>query len=344
MALNSASDGGWRRDRPAPRRCRLRPVVWNPHTDMNPVLLKPNTDVGAQVIVHGRAIGNMMQAATMNSSRKLLAGRSGVPRPPYRRICKVVVVEGAGSPAEINLRDNDIANMGFAEAADCPVIIIADIDRRWRVRHLVGRWSCCLLPSRRECKDSSSNRFRGDIGLLQPGLDWLERRTGKPVLGVLPYLHGLHLESAGRTRQVVVPGAGSAASAGGCAIAAAHPATIPISTRCACIPMSACGLSRQASPMPPADLIILQAARTCAVTSPGCGRMAGKALFTGICATADALIGICGGFQMLGPVHPRSSGAWRRGRRERWFGPAGHGDRAEAGKTAAPRQGKVSAC
>jgi adenosylcobyric acid synthase len=106
-----------------------------------------------------------------------------------------IIVEGAGSPAEINLRDNDIANMGYAEAVDCPVLLIADIDRGGVFAHLVGTLELLSESERARVAGFVINRFRGDIALLQSGLDWLEARTGKPVFGVLPYLHGLHLEA-----------------------------------------------------------------------------------------------------------------------------------------------------
>jgi adenosylcobyric acid synthase len=193
MALNSAvtADGGeiGRAQAVQAQACRLEP-----HTDMNPVLLKPNTDVGAQVIVHGRAIGNMDAQRYHEFKPQLLAAVLE----SHVRLAKeyeVVVVEGAGSPAEINLRDNDIANMGFAEAADCPVVIVADIDRGGVFAHLVGTLELLSVSEQARVKGFVINRFRGDIALLQPGLDWLEQRTGKPVLGVLPYLHGLHLEA-----------------------------------------------------------------------------------------------------------------------------------------------------
>lgn len=193
MALNSAvtADGGeiGRAQAAQAMACRIAPT-----TDMNPVLLKPNTDVGAQVIIQGHAIGNMdaldyhaykatAQAAVLDS---------------FGRLChqyEAVIVEGAGSPAEINLRANDIANMGFAEAVDCPVIIVADIDRGGVFAHLVGTLDLLSASEQARVKGFVINRFRGDIALLQNGLDWLEERTGKPVLGVLPYLHGLQLEA-----------------------------------------------------------------------------------------------------------------------------------------------------
>src|SRR3989338_4455602 len=193
MALNSAvtGDGGeiGRAQAVQAQAARLAP-----HTDMNPVLLKPNSDTGAQVIIHGHAIGNMealeyhqykstARAAVLESHRRLSEQYA------------VIVVEGAGSPAEINLRAGDIANMGFAEAVDCPVILIADIDRGGVFAHLVGTLALLSASEQARVAGFVINRFRGDLALLQPGLDWLEQHTGKPVIGVLPYLRDLHLEA-----------------------------------------------------------------------------------------------------------------------------------------------------
>ena len=193
MALNSAvtSDGGeiGRAQAVQAQAARLAP-----HTDMNPVLLKPNSDTGAQVIIHGHAIGNM-HALEYHEYKS--TARNAVLESHQRlgEQYSVVVVEGAGSPAEINLRENDIANMGFAETVDCPVIIIADIDKGGVFAHLVGTLALLSVSEQARVVGFVINRFRGDMSLLQPGLDWLEQRTGKPVIGVLPYLHGLHLEA-----------------------------------------------------------------------------------------------------------------------------------------------------
>ena len=165
-----------------------------PHTDMNPVLLKPNTDTGAQVIIHGKAVATM-DAKNYHDYKRI--AREAV-LASYRRlqaIYQCIVVEGAGSPAEINLRQNDIANMGFAEAVDCPVILIADIDRGGVFAHIIGTLELLSESERARICGFVINRFRGDISLLQDGLDWLEDYTGKPVIGVLPYLQGLHLEA-----------------------------------------------------------------------------------------------------------------------------------------------------
>lgn len=193
MALNSAVtvDGGeiGRAQAVQAQACGLAPRI-----DFNPVLLKPSTDVGAQVIVHGHVVASM-DARDYHAYKRIAFDAVMA---SHRRLAdsyEVVMVEGAGSPAEINLRDRDIANMGYAEAVDCPVLLVADIDRGGVFAHLVGTLAL-LAPSERErIAGFVINRFRGDLTLLQPGLDWLERYTGKPVLGVLPYLHGLHLEA-----------------------------------------------------------------------------------------------------------------------------------------------------
>ncbi|QWT46770.1 cobyric acid synthase [Azospira inquinata] len=165
-----------------------------PHTDFNPVLLKPNSDTGAQVIIHGKVVTDLDARAYHAYKPRAMAAVLA----SYGRLCaryQAVLVEGAGSPAEINLRDRDIANMGFAEAVDCPVILVGDIDRGGVFAHLVGTLDLLSPSERARVRGFVINRFRGDLSLLQPGLDWLEARTGKPVLAVLPYLHGLYLDA-----------------------------------------------------------------------------------------------------------------------------------------------------
>ena len=193
MALNSAVtvDGGeiGRAQAVQAQACGIEP-----HSDMNPILLKPNSDVGAQIIVHGHAVGNMQARAYHDYKATAMEAVLE----SYARLCAqydVILVEGAGSPAEINLRDRDIANMGFAEAVDSPVLLIADIDRGGVFAHLVGTLALLSASEQARVVGFVINRFRGDQELLDPGLAWLTEYTGKPVMGVLPYLHGLHLEA-----------------------------------------------------------------------------------------------------------------------------------------------------
>lgn len=193
MALNSAvtEDGGeiGRAQALQAQACFLKP-----HTDMNPILLKPSSDTGAQVIIHGHAISHM-DAVKYHDYKKVAMDAVMQSHGRLEEQYQVVVVEGAGSPAEINLRANDIANMGFAEKADCPVIIIADIDKGGVFAHLVGTLDLLSETEQHRVIGFVINKFRGDIALLEPGLDWLEERTGKPVIGVIPYLPGLHLDA-----------------------------------------------------------------------------------------------------------------------------------------------------
>ncbi|MCU8000293.1 cobyric acid synthase [Shewanella sp. SM95] len=198
MALNSAVtiDGG-----EIGRAQALQAVACylEPHTDFNPILLKPSSDTGAQIIVHGKALTTLEASAFFGpKSKDYKAMALGAVLESFERLTaqyQTIVVEGAGSPAEINLREGDIANMGFAEAVDCPVIIIADIDKGGVFAHLVGTLALLSESEQARVKGFVINRFRGDISLLQSGLDWLEAYTSKPVLGVLPYLHDLHLDA-----------------------------------------------------------------------------------------------------------------------------------------------------
>ncbi|BBN80711.1 cobyric acid synthase [Pseudoalteromonas sp. A25] len=163
-------------------------------TDFNPILLKPNSDTGAQVIIHGRAISNM-EAAKYHDYKKVAMQAVLASHQRLKAQYQAILVEGAGSPAEINLRENDIANMGFACEVNCPVIIVADIDKGGVFAHLVGTLALLSEAEQALVKGFVINRFRGDIGLLQSGLDWLEAHTNKPVLGVMPYLHSLNLDA-----------------------------------------------------------------------------------------------------------------------------------------------------
>ena len=295
MALNSAvtADGGeiGRAQAAQARACGLPP-----HTDMNPVLLKPNSDTGAQVIIHGHSIGNMQaldyQAYKSTARAAVLAS--------YQRLSaqyQTVIVEGAGSPAEINLREGDIANMGFAEAVDCPVILIADIDRGGVFAHLVGTLALLSESEQARVKGFVINRFRGDIRLLQSGLDWLEARTGKPVLGVLPYLTGLHLEAedalprdAKQTQgpfNIIVP-------------ALPHISNHTDFDALRYNPRVNLQFIAPHSPPPPADLIILPGSKSVRTDVVWLKQQGWDSAIDKHLRYGGKIIAICGGLQMLG--------------------------------------------
>ena len=157
-----------------------------PTTDMNPVLLKPQSEIGAQVVVQGKIWGNAKareyQALKGELLPKVLES--------FQRLGEqvdLVIVEGAGSPAEINLRAGDIANMGFAEAADLPVLLVADIDRGGVIAALVGSHAVLGEAEARRVAGYVVNKFRGDVSLFDDGLAIITARTGWPALGVVPF-------------------------------------------------------------------------------------------------------------------------------------------------------------
>lgn len=296
MALNSAVtvDGG---EIGRAQAAQAQAAGVPPHTDFNPVLLKPNSDTGAQVIVHGHAIGNMdavgyhaykhvaMEAVLASHAR--LAGQYDA-----------LVVEGAGSPAEINLRERDIANMGYAEAVDCPVVLVADIDRGGVFAHLVGTLALLSESERARVVGFVINRFRGDIALLQPGLDWLERETGKPVLGVLPYLHGLVLEA-----EDALPRHRSGRPQS--ALRVAVPALPRISNHTdldalRLHPEVDCIFVGPSDVFPPCDLIVLPGSKSTRADLAWLRAQGWDEAILRHVRYGGRVIGICGGMQMLG--------------------------------------------
>lgn len=193
MALNSAvtADGG---EIGRAQALQAAAAKIAPTTDMNPILIKPESDQRAQIIVHGK----QLQAMDASDYQQYKSRALDFVLESFSRLSErhdVIVVEGAGSPAEINLRENDIANMGFAEAVDCPVLLVADIDRGGVFASTVGTLQLLSESEQKRICGVVINKFRGDIGLLIPGLEWLEKQIDKPVLGVLPYLHNLHLDA-----------------------------------------------------------------------------------------------------------------------------------------------------
>ncbi len=164
----------------------------NPHTDMNPVLLKPNSDTGSQIVVQGRPVGNMSiseyDAYKPTAFKKIWESFDRL-----RQAYEFIVIEGAGSISEINLKKNDIANLRIATMARCPVILVADIDRGGVFAQIVGTIELLEPLERSYVKGIIINKFRGDIDILKPGIDFIEQRTGMPVLGVLPWFSDISL-------------------------------------------------------------------------------------------------------------------------------------------------------
>ena len=163
-----------------------------PDVRMNPVLIKPEADTRSQVVILGEA-DRVLSSAVWHERRPLLW--SAIERSLHSLLdeFEVVVIEGAGSPAEINLRHSDVANMSVALAArdhvgDCPVMLVSDIDRGGSFAHLLGTCECLAADERALVRGFVLNRFRGDASLLAPGPQWLEGRTGVPTVGIVPML------------------------------------------------------------------------------------------------------------------------------------------------------------
>lgn len=158
-----------------------------PTVAMNPILLKPTNDIGSQVIVNGEVIGNMSARDYFAYKKKLVPDILAA----YHRLeeqADIIVIEGAGSPAEINLKENDIVNMGLAELLNAPVLIAGDIDRGGVFAQLLGTQLLLEEAERRRVKGFIINKFRGDASILAPGIRMLEERGGVPVVGVVPYM------------------------------------------------------------------------------------------------------------------------------------------------------------
>lgn len=296
MALNSAVtvDGG---EIGRAQALQAQAAGLAPRIDFNPVLLKPSSDRRAQVIIHGHAITDLDARAYHDYKRTAMAAVLE----SWKRLTAefdCVLVEGAGSPAEVNLRDRDIANMGFAEAVDIPVILVGDIDRGGVLAHLSGTLNLLAPTERARTQGLVINRFRGDIGLLQPGLDWLEQYTGKPVLGVLPYLHGLFLDA----EDAIARHSERVGEAKLTVVALALPRTAnhndldPLRLH----PEVDFRWIGPGQPLPPCDLIVLPGSKAVRADLAWLRAQNHEAAIKRHLRYGGKVIGLCGGYQMLG--------------------------------------------
>ena len=270
-----------------------------PTVDMNPVLIKPQTDIGAQVIIQGKVAGNFSAAEYHAYKRTAL---SAVRESYYRlrRCWDLIVIEGAGSPAEINLRKNDIVNMRVARMARAPVILVADIDRGGVFASLLGTMQLLTPPEAARVKGFVINKFRGDSTLLTPGLAHIKKRTGVKVIGVVPYFKDIYIPDEDSLALDSKPLKGSARGLSVAVIRLPH-----ISNFTDFDPLEReSGVSvRYVEPSEPIgdpDVLIIPGSKN-TIEDLNCLKRNGLAEdIIRLRKRGATIVGICGGFQMLG--------------------------------------------
>ncbi|MCF1764892.1 cobyric acid synthase [Corynebacterium argentoratense] len=279
--------------------CGLEPSV-----DFNPILLKPGSDRTSQLVVRGVARGNV-SAKSYVEHRSHLRAAAAECLQDLRGRFDVVVCEGAGSPAEINLRETDVANMGLAEACDLPVYVVGDIDRGGVLAHLFGTHQILSAQDRARIKGFVINKFRGDQSILEPGLEELQRLTGVPTVAVLPFIHGLWVDAEDSLQSVVgqVIGPGLPARGGNrLTVAAIRLPRVSNATdieALACEPGVTVRWIDDAASVADADLLVLPGSKA-TVSDLAWLRDSGLADAVAQRAAAGGpILGICGGYQMM---------------------------------------------
>ncbi len=272
-----------------------------PSVRFNPVLLKPGSDRTSQLLVRGRPIGTV-SAIDYITHREHLAGVVAEELAGLRDEFDVVICEGAGSPAEINLRATDLANMGLARAAHLPVLVVGDIDRGGVLAHLFGTVAVLSPEDQALIAGFIINKFRGDPALLAPGLDQLAALTGRPTYGVLPYSDELWLDAedslsvvAGEIVGVPAPPCGEQVLRVG-AIRLPRISNSTDIEALACEPGVLVRWVSEPADLADVDVIVIPGSKA---TVADLGWLRERGLADAIIAHPGAVLGICGGFQML---------------------------------------------
>jgi len=298
MALNSfvTSDG---REIGRAQAFQAEAAGVKPTSDMNPVLLKPTGDSVSQVIVHGR-VHSSMSATEYHRFKKEAAGFVMESYGRLSSLYDVIVIEGAGSPAEVNLREGDIANMGMAGMIDSPVLLVGDIDRGGVLASIVGTMEL-LAPWERELvKGFIINKFRGDLALLAPGLDFLTEKTGRPVLGVVPFIDGASLPDEDG---VALQGAGKGGASGGVRVAVVKLPRISNFTDFDPLKLSdgvTLDFIEDAGQVAGADMVILPGTKNTLADLLWLRERGFSRALADFASNGGMVAGICGGFQMMG--------------------------------------------
>ncbi|MFI5779945.1 cobyric acid synthase [Nocardia sp. NPDC051570] len=282
------------------RACGLEPSV-----RFNPVLLKPGSDRRSQLVVRGRAV-DTVGAKDYFRHRQHLREVVAAELASLRAEFDVVICEGAGSPAEINLRATDLANMGLARAADLPVLLVGDIDRGGVLAHLFGTVAILEPEDQQLISGFIVNKFRGDVDLLRPGLDQLTALTGRPTLGVLPYADELWIDaedSLGTTADAPVGRPRPPIGREWLTVAAIRLPRISNSTdveALACEPGVAVRWATEPSRLIDADLVVLPGTKATVSDLEWLRRTGIADALVARAAAGRPILGICGGYQMLG--------------------------------------------
>jgi adenosylcobyric acid synthase len=275
-----------------------------PSVRFNPILLKPGSDRASQLVVRGHAVGSVAARDYINH-RDRLAGVIAEELESLRDEFDVVLCEGAGSPAEINLRTTDLANMGLARGANLPVVVVADIDRGGVLAHLFGTVAVLEPADQALIAGFIVNKFRGDPALLAPGLDQLEALTGRPTYGVLPYSDELWLDaedSVSVTAHSVVGAPSLPVGVDWLRIAAIRLPRISNSTdveALACEPGVAVRWVTEPAQVADADVVVIPGSKS---TVADLQWLRDRGLADAVIAHAGGggvVLGICGGLQML---------------------------------------------
>jgi adenosylcobyric acid synthase len=273
-----------------------------PHVDMNPILLKPTSDVGSQVIVNGKVFGNYRGVDYYALKNQLLQAASEA----YQRLAaryEIIVLEGAGSPVEINLKDRDVVNMKMAEIANAACMLVADIDRGGVFASLVGTYSLLEPNERSRFCGFLINKFRGDLSLFTSGIEYLEMTLAQACLGVIPYLHNHGIDdedSVSIERRAVKPPFFSASKLSVCVVGFPYLSNFTDFTALEQQPDVTVYYTRRSDEARFADVLILPGSKNTISDLLWLRKNGWKATIENHVTTGKPLLGICGGFQMLG--------------------------------------------
>ncbi|HLA12871.1 MAG TPA: cobyric acid synthase [Pyrinomonadaceae bacterium] len=301
MALNSfATSEGHEIGRAQAMQAEAARVA--PHVDMNPILLKPTSNVGSQVVINGKVLGNYSGVDYYRLKPQLLEAVSSA----YRRLAaryEVVVLEGAGSPVEMNLKDRDVVNMKMAEIADAACILVTDIDRGGVFASLVGTYALLEPQERDRFCGFLINKFRGDVNLFTPGIGYLEARLSQPCLGVIPYVHNHGIDdedSVSLERRAVRPPFDRKDCLCVCVVGLPYLSNFTDFTALENVPGVVVYYTRRPEEACSADVLILPGSKNTIPDLLWLRKNGWEAVIESHVAAGKPLVGICGGFQMLG--------------------------------------------